>query len=268
MVAAIVLAACARQGTERSGAGEAAPPAAPPAAAPSAPAPVPEPPRERPGRALTAGERDLLRPLFRDSVDYDAVRVIPERFIAFQPSNVYMTPEGNIYAPGRLYRDDFSADDNVYLRAVFVHEVLHVWQHQSGMNLMSEGVKEFLKGGGNYEEAYPYTLAPERDLLDYGLEQQASMVEDYHLITAYRRPPERIRNVGLAGEEQAGLFAKVLGRFLADPRYARATSARAVAEKHAEEAKKEPIGAMGCDEQVEPPKVEHLCHWRFEPHGH
>ena len=141
-----------------------------------------QPPEPRPGRALTERERVLLRPLFREGLDYDAVRVIDGRF-PFQPQNTYMAPEGNIYAPGHLYREDFAAPGvDVSTRAVFVHEVTHVWQHQSGMNLLAGGAAELFKRRGAYESAYAYALVRDRDLLDYGMEQQASIVQDWHLI--------------------------------------------------------------------------------------
>src|SRR5688572_26725434 len=82
-----------------------------PAPAPSAEAPAAEPPAEElavPNRALTAGEIALLKPIFRDGIEYASVRVINNSF-PLQPENVYMTPRGHVYAPGRLFREDFAA---------------------------------------------------------------------------------------------------------------------------------------------------------------
>jgi hypothetical protein len=108
----------------------------------------------------------------------------------FQPENVYMTPRGHVYAPGELWADDFSVTSG--RRAVFVHEMTHVWQHANGMDLVGQGVLEFTKHRGDYEKAI-YQLEPDRDLVDYGMEQQASIVEDY-TITA-RHEPQMMTNL-------------------------------------------------------------------------
>src|SRR5687768_2619086 len=140
-------------------------PTEPPPAVTTAAAPKP-----LPGRGLTEGERALLRPWFGAAIDYDAVRILPRKFIAFQPSGVYMTHAARIFAPGRLFKADF-ADPAVsdHLRAVFIHEVVHAWQYQNGMNVMAAGLRDFIKGGGDYRDAYEYTLVAGRDLTDYGM---------------------------------------------------------------------------------------------------
>jgi len=199
-------------------------------------------------RALTPGEVALVRPIFRDSLDYGAVRVIDARYMLVQPSSVYMTPEGNIYAPGELWRDDFSATD-LSRQAVFVHEMTHVWQFQSGKDLLAEGATLFVASLGNYERAYAYDLEPSRDLLDYGMEQQASIVQDYFLVghqawpVALREPAHRDR------------FHDVLAAFLADPGYARAKPTDEVARAHLAQASSAP--------EAEPARAGYMCAWRF-----
>jgi hypothetical protein len=178
----------------------------------------------RPNRPLTAGERTLLRPLFRDGIDYDRVRVIGAPF-PFQPADTYLTMGGHIYAPGPLFRADFSrqADD----RAVLVHEIGHVWQFTNGVDLIAHGLAELVKHRGDYQQAYWYRLEPGRDLTDYGVEQQASILEDYFLITVARDHASRMVNRGLSTRARDRLFAGVLRRFLENPRYARGSAAGA-----------------------------------------
>jgi len=210
-------------------------------------APAAEPPLPEPNRALTTGERALLQPLFRDAIDYDRVRVIHAAF-PFQPAGVYMTPRGHIYAPGDLFRDDFSTDST----AVFVHEMTHVWQFANGMDLIAQGLAEFAKYNGAYEKAYAYTLDG-RDLIDYGMEQQASIVEDYYVLTVRHGSPQELQN-HVAPSEREALYASVLGKFLGNARYARAVPAREVLERHAS-APPPPAG--------EPRHAAYLCPWRF-----
>lgn len=214
-----------------------------------------------PHRGLTPNERTLLKPLFRDSIDYDKIQVIRGRFM-FQPDRVYMTPRGNIYAPGELWSEDFAAPaTSAYRRAVFVHEITHVWQYENGMDLVAQGVAEFAKTGGAYEKAYPYMLAKNRDLVEYGMEQQASIVEDYFLIGT-QQVPQRIENRGLGTAARAELYAAVLGQFLGNARYARNLSPADVAKKH-EQLADAAKGKPGCD--APEAKEKHFCAWRFEP---
>jgi len=213
-----------------------------------------------PHRGLTPNERAMLKPIFRDSLDYDKIQVIRGKFL-LQPNHVYMTPRGNIYAPGDLWSEDFAAPSaGPYHRAVFVHEITHVWQFENGMDLIAQGVAEFAKTGGAYEKAYPYTLAKSRDLVDYGMEQQASIVEDYFLINN-REVPQRMENRGLGTAARAELYSAVLGKFLGNARYARDLSPTEVAKRHA--AEKTPSAKQTCDNDVDS-KEKHFCSWRFE----
>jgi hypothetical protein len=170
------------------------------ALAPAPPPSVCAPPRVR---GLTDGERSLLRPLFGDAVDYDAIRIVRGRAFALQGDRTYVTLGHRIYAPGPLYRVDFAAA-GAQRQAILVHEVAHVWQSASGIPVVASAVLAFVAAGGHYERAYRYALIAGRDLLDYGIEQQASILADYFLASG--RTAERYRGV--------------LRRFLADPKYA------------------------------------------------
>jgi hypothetical protein len=207
-----------------------------------------------PNRPLTEGEVALLRPIFRDGIDYAHVRVIDNAF-PLQPANVYMTPRGHIYAPGRLFQADFSAVRGS-LRQIFVHEMTHVWQYANGMDLVSQGFLEMLKNNGAYEKAYAYELVPGRDLTDYGMEQQASIIEDYFAISVDHDPPRELTNANLSAVARDQLYATVIKNFLGNARYARALDPRAVAERHAQAG--EPAHA--------PPRAGgYLCDWRYTP---
>lgn len=204
----------------------------------------------------------MLEPIFKDSVDYTVVRVINNTF-PFQPENVYMTPRGHVYAPGDLWKDDFSAAHGY--RAVFVHEMTHVWQFANGMDLVGQGVVEFTKHRGDYEKAYPYELDAARDLTEYGMEQQASIVEDYFVITSEHAEPRRITNRGLDRDKRDTLYASVLRQLVTNPRYARGLDATAIAAKHASSSEKTPPGPQACKESEAEHGAAHMCSWRFEP---
>jgi len=161
-------------------------------------------PPSPPGRALTRGERAFLAPLFQDAVDYDAIRIVRGRAFPLQGIRTLVTVRNLVYVPPGLYSDDFARESPEH-QACLVHEVAHVWQSANGVNVFAGAMRALVATGGRYRRAYQYVLAPGRDLIDYGIEQQATSLEDYYLA----RGPEVAR------------FAGVLRRFFADPRYAR-----------------------------------------------
>jgi hypothetical protein len=258
---AVVASGCDRAASV-SGTGPAVPATSPTAAATGDAASAPPDAEElaEPNRPLTSGEIALLQPIFRDGIDYARVRVINNSF-PLQPRNVYMTPRGHVYAPGELWKDDFSSHE--YGRAVFVHEMTHVWQHANGMDLIGQGVVELTKYRGDYEKAYPYELDPTRDLVDYGMEQQASIVEDYFLITIANEEPRRLTNRGLSRQQRDTLYAAVLRSLTTNPRYARDLDPKQIAAKHAARSEQGAPGPQACKES-EQHGATHMCSWRFE----
>ncbi len=157
-----------------------------------------------PGRGLTPGERAFLAPLFGEAVDYDAIRIVRGRAFPMQGSRTLITIRQTVFAPAPVYCDDF-AQVELERQAILVHEVAHVWQHTNGINVMAGAVRAFFASGGRYTRAYHYQLAPGRDLVEYGIEQQASILEHYFLTRGHA----------------ALRYGEVLQRFLADPRYPR-----------------------------------------------
>jgi type VI secretion system secreted protein VgrG len=192
-------------------------PAPAPAAKPSLPAVA----DDTVVRGLTDGEIALVRPYFGDSLDYAKVRVRQEKFTPFQDENTYMTPAGEIYAPGALYSEDFSDTSVVdaWTASIFVHEMTHVWQFQSGLDIVAAGLVAFVGERGAYEKAYPYTLAHGRDLTQYGVEQQAEIIEDWWLIHHGYEPTDFVDAPADTAKRDA-LYQETLQSLLADPSYA------------------------------------------------
>ena len=122
---------------------------------------------------MTPGERDLITAVFGDSFDSDAVRLRHRCWWPLQPSNVVMAPDGDIWFHPDCphWREDFS-ESTLGLRALFVHELVHVWQHQQGIRLPLR----------RWPLArYRYTLKPGKAFRRYGIEQQAMIVQHAYL---------------------------------------------------------------------------------------
>jgi hypothetical protein len=133
-------------------------------------------------RSLTAGERALTAAVFGATVRTERVRVHRRRWWPLQPRGIVMAPNGHLYFPAGSphYRDDF-ASATVPLQGLFLHEMTHVWQHQTGMNLI------VMRGPLARYRYLP--LVPGQPFELYGIEQQADIVRDYWLLTNGVRVP-------------------------------------------------------------------------------
>ncbi|MFV0409245.1 MAG: hypothetical protein ACK5LJ_05980, partial [Paracoccus sp. (in: a-proteobacteria)] len=93
-------------------------------------------------RHLTTGEIALARSIYGNTINYDAVLVSNGKFVPFQSSYTAVTPNGNIYF-NQSYRSDFSSPTAApETRAFFIHEMGHVYQHSSGINVLFRGAFE------------------------------------------------------------------------------------------------------------------------------
>jgi len=126
------------------------------------------------GRHLTIGERNLCRSIFGDAIAYDQVRIFNKTWWPFQPRNITMAPDGNLWFHPRndLFCDDF-CDRDIELQGLFIHEMTHVWQHQCGI---------FLPLARHPFCRYDYRLTPGKALTQYGLEQQAEIVRHIFIL--------------------------------------------------------------------------------------
>ena len=168
-------------------------------------------------RSLTAGEIGIAQGLFKNAIDYQRVKVHNGKYIFFQYDNSAMAPNGEIYAHG-IYSEDY-ANENGAMRGFFIHEMTHVWQYQNKIcNLIFNAILDCVRSGFNYEKTYCYTLAEDKDLVSYGMEQQAAIIEDYYRINAEGLVCRAGRIKNIETEDPLNdLYHRVLERFLLDP---------------------------------------------------
>lgn len=130
-------------------------------------------------RRVTAGERDVLDVVFGGTLDVDRLRVWCLPPIGWTFGRAF-TPGGWV-APGRTVVAfppaqallDFSRPDApLSALATFVHEAVHAWQSQQGVNLAWAKLK-----AGDSPESYRYALSPETRWEALNIEQQAMVVE-------------------------------------------------------------------------------------------
>lgn len=118
-------------------------------------------------RRLTPGERTLALTLPRAAFAPDGLRLwaAPGLGRAFVPgSRLIVWPAASAWT-------DF-AEAPLELRAVFVHELVHVWQARSGVFLPWAKLR-----AGDGPRAYAYDLAAARDFSSLNIEQQAMVIQ-------------------------------------------------------------------------------------------
>lgn len=119
-------------------------------------------------RPLTPGERALAQEVFTQELQLDDIKIIAHRLIL---KGYAMSPNGNIYFNIADYCDDFS-QQNLAVQSWLIHELVHVWQIQQGMKVVRRAI---------FDRRYRYRLLQDKSFYQYGIEQQAQMVQDYFL---------------------------------------------------------------------------------------
>lgn len=140
-------------------------------------------------RALTAGEQNILHTIFRDALNYQKIRVYPRRYLPFQAALIAMAPNGAMFFPRQtLYCDDFSCVAPNYT-ALFIHEAVHIWQHQLGFPVRLAGLCFALKGGYRSRKIYHYQhlLTKHSHFSQFNMEQQAVMITDYFVAQLFHQ---------------------------------------------------------------------------------
>ncbi len=129
---------------------------------------------------LTNNEASFVKAIFGDEVDTACVRMyfyadneIPEE-IQKEKKNGFNTAAA-VYGPdiiefyGKInFSKDYSRTADDFNFGAFIHEMTHIWQYQSLSH-------KFNKSAQGYE----YSLSSKSCFKNFGVEQQAAIIEDY-----------------------------------------------------------------------------------------
>jgi hypothetical protein len=164
-------------------------------------------------RKLTMGEIKMAFSVFGRGIDYSKVWVHHGGwwlFMGLQNKNTAVTPNGEMYYPSGLYQYDFSSSSiNGRWHALFMHEMVHVWQYQMGYGVKRHGLTVSSRG----DSAYVYHLTEKSQLRDFNMEQQGNIMSDYYMICVVDDPLGAF-NSGM----RADLLRKVMEPFIENPR--------------------------------------------------
>lgn len=166
--------------------------------------------QEGKSRKLTAGEILLAKKVFRDGIRYEKVSVFNDSYLPFgmQSRDVAMTPNGSLYFRAPNYSDDFSKEYG-RIQHWFIHEMVHVLQHQIGMNVRMRGLL-------SWAASYNYSLPPDKKLSDFNMEQQASIISDYFCLVHLGLSEFKVISTfkGIIGPDILDKYEKTLEVFL------------------------------------------------------
>lgn len=145
-------------------------------------------------RPLTSGEITMAKKVFREHINYSKVKIHDGNYLwVGQADGMAMTPDGDIYFSAQGHVNDFSSSTNsAATKAWFIHEMTHVWQYQSGVNVRVQGLWTLVTGGyGSHKKAYSYYKVENyrKKFTEFNIEQQASIVGDYFLVHILKTPP-------------------------------------------------------------------------------
>jgi hypothetical protein len=186
-----------------------------------------------PGRPLTPGEKTMLTEVFHESVDYNKIRIHHSKFgdavrVALRAGAV---TRGNLIIENDDTPDYSAKDVPFFPRYQFTHEMTHVWQNQNHVSdsffRVSKRAAAHVNPVDNQLATYTYSLKGARDLTDFTIEQQASIVPDYNFLVK----PEAVFKKNVQSpldadtfktpEERKAAYESVLKNFLANPLYPR-----------------------------------------------
>lgn len=157
-------------------------------------------------RGLTPGEIAMASLLFGGAIDYSRVRIHGRRYLPLQPKNCAMSPNGSIYFHRSCFLPDYSLGNPTVIHW-FMHEMVHVWQHQLGYPVR-------LRGAIRLGLSYHYELREGADLADYNMEAQGELLADYFALK-FLQLPRIVRQRRHA--HQLALYEHVLANFLSNP---------------------------------------------------
>ena len=119
-------------------------------------------------RYLTTDEIALAYSVFADSLDTTEIQLKTAWWVL---KNYAVSPNGNIYFHPADWCLDFS-NSAMGKQSWLIHELTHVWQLQHGLKVVR---------GALINRRYSYVLQAGKSFFNYGIEQQARMVQDYFI---------------------------------------------------------------------------------------
>lgn len=145
-------------------------------------------------RKLSDDEITWAQQFFGDDIDYKSVNYFSRQMIGSDSEGLAYHARGSIYE-GTYWDRDIAPYPN-FVDEVFIHEMTHVWQYQTG-RLLDIPENEV----SDHDKIYAYNIDAHEYFREFGVEQQASIVGDiaakrlHFNDIADKAPPKMLRNI-------------------------------------------------------------------------
>ena len=145
-------------------------------------------------RKLSDDEITWAQQFFGDDIDYKSVNYFSRQMIGSGNRGLAYQARGSIYEG--VYWDRDVAPHSNFVAEVFIHEMTHVWQYQTGRvpDIPEAEIPE-------HDKIYAYNIDAYEYFREFGVEQQASIVGDiaakrlHFNAIAQHASPEMLRNI-------------------------------------------------------------------------
>lgn len=133
-------------------------------------------------RGLTQAEIEMARPVFGNLIDYSQVKIFNIPYLPWQPVNIFIAPNGNLFVHQQNYCPDYSICP-IHLKAIFIHELAHILQHQQHTNVIFKGAILQLGYYLSFKKynPYHYQFISGKAFNNYNIEQQGDIARDIFL---------------------------------------------------------------------------------------
>ena len=133
-------------------------------------------------RRLTTGEIEMACKVFGHAINYKEVKIFNIPYLPWQPENIFIAPNGNLFIHPKYFRSDYSSCPT-NLQGIFIHEMAHILQFQQQTNVILKGAILQL---GYYlslkkYNPYHYHFIQGKAFSDYNIEQQGDVARDIFL---------------------------------------------------------------------------------------
>ncbi|WP_043973577.1 MULTISPECIES: hypothetical protein [Acinetobacter] len=133
-------------------------------------------------RGLTSGEIEMARRVFGHLIDYTKVKIFNIPYLPWQPVNIFMAPNGNLFVHQKYFSPDYSTC-SLSLQGIFIHELAHILQFQQHTHVIVKGA--ILQAGYYLSfkqyNPYQYHLIQGKAFSSYNIEQQGDIARDIFL---------------------------------------------------------------------------------------
>ena len=133
-------------------------------------------------RQLTTGEIEMARSVFGHLINYKEVKIFNIPYLPWQPENIFIAPNGNLFVHPKYFRSDYSSC-STNLQGIFIHEMAHILQFQQQTNVILKGAILQLGYYLSFKKynPYHYHFIQGKAFSDYNIEQQGDIAQDIFL---------------------------------------------------------------------------------------